>query len=150
MYLKVSDSRIISTEGLRAVELNQENSRIEFTFDNAEEIQIPLSLKEVSFHTPISMRGDSDYEEFVKKVYANCYFTIIMAELSRKTNINSSFDYILLDSDFLVSHEEYKNKCEQITKKETFLRTNDEVQRFMLADIIDDFMNYVLEDCLDD
>ena len=150
MYLKVSDSRIISTEGLRAVELNQENSRIEFTFDNAEEIQIPLSLKEVSFHTPISMRGDSDYEEFIEQVYASCYFAIIMVELSRKANISSSFDYILLDSDFLISHEEYKNKCEQITKKETFLQTKEGIQQFMIADLMDDFMDYVLESCLDD
>lgn len=133
MFLKISDKECISTKDLRTISLTEKNDFIHFKFKDEE--------KSIELTQPRHTGVGSDYVEFANLVYAHCYMAIIMAELTAKCNINTSFDFILNDDDILLDKEDYEEKYDE-TKSEADTTDKKVIWNLMLADLIDD----VLED----
>lgn len=134
MFLKVSDTQCRSTKGLTKVELNSDNTAILLHYENNVEV--------VNLECPYYRGSSSEYANFARDVYAKCYLAIIMCELSNKSNIATSFDYILADNELLLNASDFEKKYQE-TKSDYTDNTSDEDEllRIMCSDLVDDLMD---------
>ena len=142
MFLKVSDTECLSTKDLHKVELNELNDAISFIY--------PDKTEWVKIKCPLYEDTSSDHKAFVQRVYANCCLAIIMAELTARKNITTTFDAIISDDDVLLSNDAYIKSYEEIKSDFNGNISKEDTIRIMVSDIVsslmDSFVLHYLED----